>query len=74
VLAAAALTAPECPLSDREREVLRVAGPDRPTKQVAREVRLTDGTVRNHLSAAVAKLGVENRADAHRHATEQGWL
>ncbi len=73
-LAADALTAPDSPLSDREREVLRLAGSDRPVAEVARRVHLSTGTVRNHLSAAVAKLGASNRADAYRRAEEAGWL
>lgn len=73
-LAADALSAPECPLTPRELEVLRLAEHDTPVAEVARRTHLTSGTVRNHLSAVVAKLGVANRAEAFRTARNNGWL
>jgi two-component system response regulator DesR len=73
-LAAEALTAPECPLTERELEVLRVAGTDMPLAEVARRAHLSHGTVRNHMSAIVAKLGAANRSEAYRAAREQGWV
>ena len=42
--------------------------------EIARSVHLTEGTVRNHLSAAIGKTGARNRADATRIAEEHGWL
>lgn len=73
-LAADALTAPECPLTPRELEVLRLAEFDTPVAEVSRRTHLSVGTVRNHLSAAVGKLEVANRAEAFRTARENGWL
>lgn len=73
-LAADALTAPECPLTARELDVLRLAEHDTPVAEVARRTHLSTGTVRNHLSAAVTKLGVANRAEAFRTARNNGWL
>jgi two-component system response regulator DesR len=73
-LAADALTAPECPLSERELEVLRLAAYDLPSPVIARRANLAGGTVRNYLAAAQAKLGASNRAEAIRIAREQGWL
>ena len=74
VLAADALTARPCPLTPRELDVLRAAALDTPVSTVARRVRLSQGTVRNHLAAITAKLAVPTRAEAHRLAQEQGWL
>lgn len=73
-LAADALTAPPCPLTDRELDVLRAAGPDTPVQVVARRLHLSAGTVRNHLAAATGKLGASSRAEAHRIARDGGWL
>lgn len=73
-LAAEALTTPECPLTPRELEVLRLAGYDTPVATIARQAHLSSGTVRNYLAAAVAKLGVASRAEAFRTARDHGWL
>lgn len=73
-LAADALTAPDCPLTPRELDVLRLAEYDTPVAEVARRTHLSTGTVRNHLSAAVNKLGVANRTEAYRTARDNGWL
>ena len=73
-LAADALTAPECPLTERELELLRLAGTDLPLAEIARRAHLSHGTVRNHMSAIVAKLGAANRSEAYRSAREQGWV
>lgn len=73
-LAADALTAPTCPLTARELDVLREAGLDTPVSVVARRTQLSNGTVRNYLAAAVSKLGVGSRAEAYRTAQEHGWL
>ncbi|ANY07829.1 response regulator transcription factor [Pseudonocardia sp. HH130630-07] len=72
-LAADALAAPPCPLSPRELEVLRTAGPDTPVATVARRLHLSAGTVRNHLAAIVTKLDATSRQDAHRIAADHGW-
>lgn len=73
-LAADALTAPPCPLTPRELDVLRLAGLDTPVAVIARRTSLSAGTVRNHLAAAVGKLGVNGRAEAFRIARENGWI
>jgi two-component system, NarL family, response regulator DesR len=73
-LAADALTAPQCPLTARELEVLRLADYGTPVAVIARRTHLSHGTVRNYLAAAVHKLGVTSRAEAIRTARDNGWL
>ncbi|OYO20758.1 DNA-binding response regulator [Enemella dayhoffiae] len=73
-LAAASLSAGPNPLSEREQEVLAAAADARTTAEIARRVFLSEGTVRNHLSAAIGKLGVANRGEAVRVAVDNGWL
>jgi len=73
-LAAEAWSADEDPLSDRERQILRRAGDGRSSAEIAAELRLSEGTVRNYLSEAIAKLGAANRVDAARIARSHGWL
>jgi two-component system response regulator DesR len=73
-LAAEAWSADEDPLSDRERAVLQRAGDGRTSAEIAAELRLSEGTVRNYLSEAIAKLGAANRTDAARIARTRGWL
>ena len=73
-LAADALTAPPCPLTPREVEVLRLAGPGASVALIAQRTGLSAGTVRNHLSAAAAKLDAGDRAEAYQVAREAGWL
>ena len=62
------------PLSDRERQVLRLAGEGRTGADIAAELHLSEGTVRNYLSEAISKTGGRNRVDAARIAREKGWL
>ena len=62
------------PLSDRERQVLRLAGEGLSAGQIAGRLSLSHGTVRNYLSEAIGKLGVGNRIEAHRLARQKGWL
>ncbi len=62
------------PLTDRERQVLRLAGEGRPTAAIAAELHLSEGTVRNYLSEAISKLGAANRVEAARLARHKGWL
>lgn len=62
------------PLSDRERQVLRLAGEGRMSAEIAEALGLAEGTVRNYLSEAIGKLGAANRVEAARIAREQGWL
>jgi two-component system response regulator DesR len=73
-LAAEAWTADADPLSDRERQILQRAGDGRSSAEIATELRLSEGTVRNYLSEAIAKLGAANRIDAARIARARGWL
>jgi two-component system response regulator DesR len=62
------------PLTDRERQVLRLAGEGMPSGDIASELGLSDGTVRNYLSEAISKLGASNRVEAARIARTKGWL
>ena len=62
------------PLNDRERQVLRLAGEGRSAGEIATQLGLSQGTVRNYLSEAIGKLGVGNRIEAHRLARQKGWL
>ncbi len=62
------------PLSDRERSVLRLAGEGRSASEIAEQLGLSHGTVRNYLSECIGKLGVANRIEAHRLARQKGWL
>ena len=73
-LAAEAWSAEDDPLSDRERQVLQRAGDGKSSAEIAAEFRLSEGTVRNYLSEAIAKLGAANRVDAARIARTRGWL
>jgi two-component system response regulator DesR len=73
-LAAEIWNSPRDPLSEREREVLRRAGNGESTAEVARNLRLSEGTVRNYLSEAISKLGASNRIEAARIARNNGWL
>lgn len=72
-LAAAAWDEPD-PLTDRERQVLRLAGEGLSTAKIGTELHLSEGTVRNYLSEAISKLGAENRVEAARIARQRGWL
>jgi two-component system response regulator DesR len=62
------------PLTDRERQVLRLAGDGRASCDIANELGLSEGTVRNYLSEAISKLGAANRVEAARIARTKGWL
>jgi two-component system response regulator DesR len=62
------------PLTDRERDVLRLVGDGRPNAEIAEALFLAEGTVRNYLSAAITKLGARNRTEAHAMARERGLL
>jgi two-component system response regulator DesR len=73
-LAMTALMAEECPLTERELEVLRAVDPSGTAADIARRVHLSPGTVRNYLSSAMQKLGVGNRMDAVERAKDHGWL
>ncbi|WP_262282170.1 response regulator transcription factor [Micromonospora sp. MA102] len=73
-LAAETLATGPSPLTDRETEVLRTARGGGTVAELAATLHLSEGTVRNHLSAAIGKTGARNRADAVRVAEENGWL
>ncbi|MEU1877563.1 response regulator transcription factor [Streptosporangium sp. NPDC020072] len=73
-IAATALTEGACPLSDRELAVLRASRTGASIKEIAVQVHLAPGTVRNYLSAAMAKLGVGSRHAAAHRAWEEGWI
>jgi two-component system response regulator DesR len=73
-LAAASLSIGASPLTAREAEVLAAAASGASTSAIAAQVFLSEGTVRNHLSSAIGKLGAATRAEAVRIATENGWL
>ena len=62
------------PLSDRERQALRLAGEGLSASEIAQKLNLSHGTVRNYLSEAIGKLGVGNRIEAYRLARQKGWL
>ena len=62
------------PLTDRERQVLRLSADGLSNTQIASELNLNDGTVRNYISEAISKLHANNRIDAARIARDKGWL
>jgi two-component system, NarL family, response regulator DesR len=73
-LAAESLMAGPSPLTARETEILRLALDGSPVATIARAAHLSQGTVRNHLSAAIGKTGAATRAEAARIAQANGWL
>ncbi|GGQ27870.1 two-component system response regulator DesR [Actinomadura coerulea] len=73
-IAAAALTEDECPLTDRELEVLRAARTGASVNEIAAQVHLAPGTVRNYLSTAMTKLQAPTRHAAAHRAWQQGWI
>lgn len=62
------------PLTDRERQVLRLAGEGLAAAEIGQRLNLSPGTVRNYLSEAIGKLGAGNRVEAYRLARQRGWL
>ncbi len=62
------------PLTERERQILRLAADGRTAAAIAAEVYLSAGTVRNNLSSAIGKVGAANRAQAVRVAQDKGWI
>jgi len=73
-VAADALSDERCPLTDRELDVLRAGRRGETTGQIARILSLAPGTVRNHVSAIIAKLGVRTRQQAVLIAEDRGWI
>ncbi len=62
------------PLTDKERKALRLASEGLKTAEIAGKLFLSEGTIRNYLSEAIAKLNATNRVDAARIAKQKGWL
>ncbi len=62
------------PLTNRERQVLRLSAAGLSNAQIAKDLSLNDGTVRNYISEAISKLDANNRIDAARIARDKGWL
>lgn len=62
------------PLTERERQVLRLAGDGMSSADIGERLHLSPGTVRNYLSEAIGKLGAGNRIEAYRLARQKGWL
>jgi len=62
------------PLTERERQVLRLAGQGISNPEIGKRLHLAEGTVRNYLSEAIGKLNADNRIEAYRIARDQGWL
>lgn len=62
------------PLNDKERRALRLAAEGKTTAEIAIVLCLSEGTVRNYLSEAIAKLHAANRVDAARIARQKGWI
>ncbi|MBD8058467.1 response regulator transcription factor [Cellulomonas sp. JH27-2] len=73
-LAVESLATGTSPLTDRERDVLAAAATGGTVADIARDTFLSEGTVRNYLSAAMGKTGGRTRAEAARIAQENGWL
>ncbi|MFC3999377.1 DNA-binding response regulator [Nocardiopsis sediminis] len=73
-IAASALTEGPCPLSERELDVLRASRTGASVNEIAAQVHLAPGTVRNYLSSAMSKLGAASRHAAAHHAWEEGWI
>ncbi|MGP5671571.1 response regulator [Brachybacterium alimentarium] len=73
-LAAQSLSVGASPLTTKETEVLQGAAAGGSTAKIAATLFLSEGTVRNHISSAIGKLGVANRAEAVRAASDNGWI
>ncbi|HET7043961.1 MAG TPA: response regulator transcription factor [Gaiellaceae bacterium] len=73
-LAAAAIAEGSSPLTGREHDVLRAASTHATAAEIAGQLHLSEGTVRNYLSSAIRKVGARNRREALEIATGKGWL
>jgi two-component system, NarL family, response regulator DesR len=73
-LALDAITAQDCPLTERELEVLQLAAQGSSSAEIASKLYLSARTVRNHISRIIGKTGARNRVDAIRIAAEAGWM
>jgi two-component system response regulator DesR len=74
VLAAETIVTGDSPLTARERDVLVAARPGSTVAEIAGKLFLSERTVRNYLSAAIAKTNARNRAEAVRNAEARGWI
>jgi two-component system response regulator DesR len=72
--AAEALAESDCPLTERELAVLRHVSDTTTASDIARQLHLSAGTVRNYVSSAMAKLSARSRSEAARMARDQGWI
>lgn len=73
-IAATALTAERCPLTDRELDALRLSRSTTSVQEIADRLHLAAGTVRNYLSSAMTKLDARSRHEAAEIAWQQGWI
>ena len=64
----------DCPLSERELDVLRLTLDGRSVREMSAELHLASGTVRNYLSSAIQKTGAASRHEAARRARERSWV
>jgi len=73
-LAISAIFDNDNPLTDREVDILRAAADGQPISAIARQLHLSEGTIRNHLSVIIQKLQVTNRMQAVKKAEHLGWI
>ncbi|PYI39123.1 DNA-binding response regulator [Arthrobacter psychrolactophilus] len=73
-IAATALTAERCPLTDRELDALRFGRSTSSVAHIAQQMHLAPGTVRNYISSAMMKLNAASRHEAAEKAWQQGWI
>ncbi|MDO5669332.1 MAG: response regulator transcription factor [Corynebacterium sp.] len=73
-LAALTISAGESPLTEREAELLELAGQGGSVEDIAAAAYLAPGTTRNYLSSAMSKVGAQNRFEAYTRAREHGWI
>ncbi|MCI9859165.1 response regulator transcription factor [Microbacterium proteolyticum] len=73
-IAADALSDERSPLTDRELDVLRAGARGETVAEIAGALHLSAGTVRNHVSSVLGKLGLASRQQATIHARERGWI
>lgn len=74
VLAATSMRMTDCPLTERECDVLRAAESGATVKTMSSQLHLSAGTIRNYISSAMAKTGTSTRVEAAKHARDSGWL
>ncbi|MCA9957634.1 MAG: response regulator transcription factor, partial [Anaerolineales bacterium] len=69
---AAAATPLNEPLSERELEILQILATGASNREIANELFITEGTVKNHVTNILGKLGVRDRTQAALKAKESG--